>query len=213
MAAGGTALQNPAAARPTSTTITPFLLRQRVLRIDYECGPVCPGLLCRIFISVQAAVNSQLAGALHANSVVAALISFSVGTVVLGIAAFARGGVGESLALLGQQPLWKLTGGMLGAAFVFGTVFLAPRIGLLNLVVLVIAGQLIMSMAIDNFGLVQMAVRKVSQHPHGRRPGRRGRRGIDLVRRPDCCCIGTLKNFSLAAAISDGHGSIMIGIV
>ena len=51
---------------------------------------------------------------------------------------------------------------MLGAAFVFGTVFLAPRIGLLNLVVLVIAGQLIMSMAIDNFGLVQMAVRKVS---------------------------------------------------
>jgi transporter family-2 protein len=115
-----------------------------------------------IFISVQAAVNSQLAGALHANSVVAALISFSVGTVVLGIAAFARGGVGESLALIGQQPLWKLTGGMLGAAFVFGTVFLAPRIGLLNLVVLVIAGQLLMSMAIDNFGLVQMAVRKVS---------------------------------------------------
>jgi transporter family-2 protein len=115
-----------------------------------------------IFISVQAAVNSQLAGALHANSVVAALISFSVGTVVLGIAAFARGGVGESLALLGQQPLWKLSGGMLGAAFVFGTVFLAPRIGLLNLVVLVIAGQLMMSMAIDNFGLVQMAVRKVS---------------------------------------------------
>jgi transporter family-2 protein len=45
---------------------------------------------------------------------------------------------------------------------VFGTVFLAPRIGLLNLVVLVIAGQLIMSMAIDNFGLVNMAARKVS---------------------------------------------------
>jgi transporter family-2 protein len=115
-----------------------------------------------IFISVQAAINSQLAQALHANSVVAAFISFSVGTLVLGIAAFARGGVGESLGLLSQQPLWKLTGGMLGAAFVFGTVFLAPRIGLLNMVVLVIAGQLMMSMAIDNFGLVQMAVRKVS---------------------------------------------------
>lgn len=115
-----------------------------------------------IFISVQAAVNSQLANALHANSVVAALISFSVGTVVLGIAAFARGGVGEALGALAQQPLWKLSGGVLGAAFVFGTVFLAPRIGLLNLVVLVIAGQLLMSMAIDNFGLVQMVTRKVS---------------------------------------------------
>jgi len=118
----------------------------------------CVGL----FISVQAAVNSQLANALQANSVVAAFISFSVGTVVLGIAAFARGGVGEAFGALAQQPLWKLTGGVLGAAFVFGTVFLAPRIGLLNLVVLVIAGQLMMSMAIDNFGLVNMAVRKVS---------------------------------------------------
>jgi len=118
----------------------------------------CVGL----FISVQAAINSQLAQALHANSVVAAFISFAVGTLVLGIAAFARGGVGESLGALAGQPLWKMTGGMLGAAFVFGTVFLAPRIGLLNLVVLVIAGQLMMSMAIDNFGLVNMAVRKVS---------------------------------------------------
>jgi transporter family-2 protein len=115
-----------------------------------------------IFISVQAAVNSQLAGALQANSVVAALISFTVGTIVLGIAACARGGVGEALGNLAQQPLWKMSGGLLGAAFVFGTVFLAPRIGLLNLVVLVIAGQLMMSMAIDNFGLVDMAVRKVS---------------------------------------------------
>ena len=118
----------------------------------------CVGL----FISVQAAVNSQLANALHANSVVAAFISFSVGTVVLGIAAFARGGVGEAFGALAQQPMWKLTGGVLGAAFVFGTVFLAPRIGLLNLVVLVIAGQLLTSMAIDHFGLVNVAMRKVS---------------------------------------------------
>ena len=115
-----------------------------------------------IFISVQAAVNSQLAHAVHANSVVAALISFTVGTVVLAVAAFAKGGVGEALGTLGQQPLWKLSGGALGAAFVFGTVFLAPRIGLLNMVVLVIAGQLMMSMAIDHFGLIQMAARKVS---------------------------------------------------
>lgn len=115
-----------------------------------------------IFISVQAAVNSQLAHALHSNSVVAALISFSVGTAVLAIAAFAKGGAGEAFSALGQQPLWKLSGGALGAAFVFGTVFLAPQIGLLNMVVLVIAGQLMMSMAIDHFGLVQMAARKVS---------------------------------------------------
>ncbi|OON63587.1 hypothetical protein B0920_09560 [Massilia sp. KIM] len=115
-----------------------------------------------IAISVQAAVNSQLASAIGANSVVAALVSFGCGTLVLCLAALAKGGLGATLAALPSVPLWKFAGGFLGAAFVFGTVFLAPRIGLLSLVVLVIAGQLLTSMAIDHFGLIQMAARKVS---------------------------------------------------
>jgi transporter family-2 protein len=82
--------------------------------------------------------------------------------VVLALAALARGGVGEALAALPTQPLWRFAGGFLGAAFVFGTVYLAPRIGLLNMLVLVIAGQLLSSMVIDNFGLIHMAVRKAS---------------------------------------------------
>lgn len=115
-----------------------------------------------IAISTQAAVNTRMAAALGADSVLAALLSFACGTVALALVAAARGGLGQALANLPGQPLWKFSGGFLGAGFVFGTVFLAPRIGLLNLVVLVIAGQLLTSMAIDNFGLVQMAVRKVS---------------------------------------------------
>jgi len=113
-------------------------------------------------MSIQAAVNTQLAASIGANSVVAALVSFGCGTIVLAGVAVSRGGLGPTFAALAQQPAWKFAGGFLGAAFVFGTVFLAPRIGLLSLIVLVIAGQLITSMAIDHFGLVNMAVRKVS---------------------------------------------------
>lgn len=115
-----------------------------------------------IAMSIQAAVNSQLASSIGANSVVAALVSFACGTLVLLVAALSKGGLGPTLAALPSQPVWKFAGGFLGAAFVFGTVFLAPRIGLLSLVVLVIAGQLLTSMAIDHFGLVHMAMRKVS---------------------------------------------------
>lgn len=115
-----------------------------------------------IAMSIQAAVNSQLASSIGANSVAAALVSFACGTLALLVAALGQGGLGATLAALPSQPLWKFAGGFLGAAFVFGTVFLAPRIGLLSLVVLVIAGQLLTSMAIDHFGLVQMAARKVS---------------------------------------------------
>jgi transporter family-2 protein len=124
------------------------------------CMAFCVG----VAISVQAAVNGGLAAALGGNSVFAAFVSFACGTVVLALAALARGGVGEALAALPTQPPWRFAGGLLGAAFVFGTVYLAPRIGLLNMLVLVlvIAGQLLSSMVIDNFGLIHMTVRKVS---------------------------------------------------
>jgi transporter family-2 protein len=115
-----------------------------------------------IAVSFQAAINSQMAAAVGANSVVAALVSFLCGTVLLAVVALARGGLPDALAALPHQPLWKFSGGLLGAAFIFCTVVLVPRIGLLNLVVLVIAGQLLTSMAIDHFGLVNVAMRKVS---------------------------------------------------
>jgi transporter family-2 protein len=115
-----------------------------------------------VAISVQAAVNGGLAAALGGNSVFAAFVSFACGTVVLALAALARGSVGEALAALPTQPLWRFSGGLLGAAFVFGTVYLAPRIGLLNMLVLVIAGQLLSSMVIDHFGLIHVTVHKVS---------------------------------------------------
>ena len=118
-----------------------------------------------IAMSAQAAVNSQLAHSIGANSVMAALVSFSCGTLALLAMALAKGGVaglGTTLTALPSQPAWKFLGGFLGAAFVVGTVFLAPRIGLLTLVVLVIAGQLLSSIAIDHFGLINMATRKVS---------------------------------------------------
>jgi transporter family-2 protein len=113
-------------------------------------------------ISAQAAVNSQLAGGLGGNTVVAALISFVIGTLALAAIAFGKGGVVQALADVPHQPLWRFAGGFLGAAAIFSTVLLAPRIGLANMLALVIAGQLLTSLTIDQFGLLGMATRHVS---------------------------------------------------
>lgn len=113
-------------------------------------------------ISLQAGVNSQLAIGLGNNSIAAALVSFFCGTVILALAATARGGLGSALAAVQNLPAWKLTGGLLGAGFLFSTVFLAPRMGLTNMLVLVIAGQLIASLLIDHFGLLHVMIRPVS---------------------------------------------------
>lgn len=113
-------------------------------------------------ISVQAAVNGQLAGGLGSNTVAAALVSFLIGTVALASIALGKGGLAAAIASLPSQPLWRFGGGLLGAAAIFCTVLLAPRIGLANLLALVIAGQLISSLLIDHFGLIGVVMRPVS---------------------------------------------------
>ena len=103
-------------------------------------------------LSAQAVINARLASALAGNTLVAAVVSFCVGLSLLIIAAIWRGGLIAALAQLPMQPLWIFAGGVLGAVFLFSTAFLAPRIGLTNMLVLIIAGQLLMSVSIDHFG-------------------------------------------------------------
>jgi len=116
-------------------------------------------LLAGVAIAVQAAVNSQLAGAMTGNTLAAAFYSFLSGMLVLGALAWLRGGLGDALSVIPAQPGWRLVGGVLGAGAIFCTVWLAPRIGLANLLVLVIAGQLLSSVAIDHFGWLGAVVR------------------------------------------------------
>ncbi|WP_244788309.1 DMT family transporter [Cupriavidus pauculus] len=113
-------------------------------------------------ISIQAAVNSQLANGIGGNTVVAGLVSFCFGTLSLGILALARGGIPSAIAQLPSQPVWAFTGGLLGASAIFCTVLLAPRIGLANMLALLIAGQLLSSLVIDHFGLIGVAIRHIS---------------------------------------------------
>ncbi|MFC3944407.1 EamA-like transporter family protein [Pseudomonas gingeri NCPPB 3146 = LMG 5327] len=114
-----------------------------------------------VAIAVQAAVNSQLAVSMMGNTFSAAFYSFFTGMLLLGIIAVTRGGVAEAVAAIPAQPWWRLVGGVLGAGAIFCTVWLAPRIGLANLLVLVIAGQLLSSMAIDHFGWLGAVQRQV----------------------------------------------------
>ncbi|MEB0134815.1 DMT family transporter [Actimicrobium sp. CCC2.4] len=113
-------------------------------------------------ISMQAAINGRLALNIGGNTVMAALISFCIGTLILTFAAVSRGGIGNSLAALPGQPPWVFAGGVLGAGFLFTTAFLAPRIGLTSMLVLIIAGQLLMSITVDHFGLFGSDLRPVS---------------------------------------------------
>lgn len=115
-----------------------------------------------IVIPLQAAINNQLKLSLLGNTTLAALCSFGIGTIALILVAALQGSSFRSLGSLADQPLWKLSGGLMGALFVFGTAFLAPRIGLAALLSFVIAGQVLCSITFDHFGLMGLIQREIS---------------------------------------------------
>lgn len=112
-------------------------------------------------IAIQAPINSRLGQALMGQPLLAALISFSVGTIALFIICLFRADFNNLGPTLLQQPLWKLTGGLLGAFMVFCSAYLPLKIGLGNFLFMVVVSQIIIALVIDHFGLIGMPTRAV----------------------------------------------------
>jgi len=113
-------------------------------------------------VPLQSAINNALRVSLRSGSMLAALVSFAVGTLALLVVSALAGQPFAALGGLPRVPWWQWLGGFLGAFFVFGTTMLAPRIGLAAMVSLIVAGQVCSSLAFDRFGLLGLPVRSIS---------------------------------------------------
>lgn len=56
-----------------------------------------------------------------------------------------------------RAPWWLWAGGVLGALYVTAALATAPRLGATTTIAAVITGQLVMSLALDHFGLIGFA--------------------------------------------------------
>lgn len=112
-------------------------------------------------IAIQAPINSRLGQALIGQPLLAALVSFTVGTVALLILCLFRADFNQFGSTILQQPLWKLSGGLLGAFMVFCSAYLPLKIGLGNFLFIIVAVQLTVGLIIDQFGLFGMPSRPV----------------------------------------------------
>lgn len=111
-------------------------------------------------VALQGIVNAGLARGLG-SYIVAAAISFWVGTLTLTALSFATGGVGQALASAKGLGLgWWLAGGLLGAAYVTTMTFSVPRLGIGAATAFVVAGQLIAAALFDHYGLLG-----IPEHP------------------------------------------------
>lgn len=109
-----------------------------------------------VLLPIQVGVNSTLRQGIG-SPIVAALISFAVGTACLLAYALATRVAWPTTQMLAKLPVWAWLGGALGAYFVATTILVAPKLGAANLVCLTIAAQLVASLLLDHYGLIGFA--------------------------------------------------------
>src|SRR6478735_2055361 len=109
----------------------------------------------------QAATNNKMAGVVE-SPILAAFISFFVGTVALFVYMLLSGSPLGNLSSAKDAPAIAWIGGLLGAFFVTAAVMLVPRLGVAMTFSLIIAGQMIVTLVIDHFGLLGVPMKEVS---------------------------------------------------
>jgi len=103
-------------------------------------------------IALQAPINGGLGRSIGTWQ--AAFLSFAIGTVALAlIAALAKGGLGQIAQVRGVSWVY-LTGGLLGAIYITSVIVTVGALGAGGVVAATIAGQLAISVVVDQFGLL-----------------------------------------------------------
>ena len=105
-----------------------------------------------VLIALQAPTNAMLART-GGSPVLAALISFAVGTLAL-FAVWLASGNRPGAEPFARLPYYAWFGGIYGAFFVAVAAFAAPRIGLASLITIGIAGQIVSALVLDHFGVL-----------------------------------------------------------
>ncbi|MEM9143289.1 MAG: DMT family transporter [Bacteroidota bacterium] len=112
-------------------------------------------------LPLQAGLNVQLGKSVH-QPIFAAFASFLIGTVGLLLYLFALKFDFSTIAQTKSVSPVVWTAGVLGAFYVAAVIVLAPRLGVSLTFVLVVAGQMAVSLVVDHYGLLGLPVKQIN---------------------------------------------------
>ena len=92
----------------------------------------------------------------------AALVSFVVGTLALLVYCLILRSPLPAWGTLAESPWWVWVGGLFGAFFVAAAAAFAPRLGAATFISVTVAGQMLVSVVLDHYGLLGFAARPAS---------------------------------------------------
>lgn len=118
--------------------------------------PTTIALSLLAFIAGVAVVTQQIFNAnlrfLIQSAAWSGFVSYFVGTLCMIAFIVAMRDPLPSLAVARTVPWWAWSGGALGAVFIALAIFLVPKLGAAAFIALLVAGQMLASMAYDHFG-------------------------------------------------------------
>ncbi len=118
-------------------------------------------LLAGAALPTQAAVNNKLATVLQ-QPLLASLVSFLIGTLALFLYCAAAQVPFRGLLAAKNAPAVAWIGGLLGAYVVTAVIMMVPRMGVALTFSLIIAGQMLITLVLDHYGLLGVPVRAVN---------------------------------------------------
>ncbi|WP_299826540.1 DMT family transporter [uncultured Pontibacter sp.] len=110
-------------------------------------------ILAGVAVAIQTALNGQLRVLVN-SPLIAALLSFMIGTLALVLLVIFTKQQMPGLSHLSGTDWYKFVGGLLGAFFIVVMIVSVQRMSVANLLALVVAGQLITALILDHFGLL-----------------------------------------------------------
>lgn len=118
-------------------------------------------LVSGAILPVQAALNARV-GQIHQNPFWPSLISFLVGTAALVMYILVARVPTPSMVDLKQTPIAYWSAGLLGAVYVTSVVLITPRLGVTLTFAMIVTGQMLIALLIDQYGLMGVPIKEIS---------------------------------------------------
>jgi len=118
-------------------------------------------LVAGALVPLQAASNAELGRALG-HPLWATVVSLLVSVVIAIPVILAMRVPAPLLNQIGQLPIWVWFGGIAGVIYITSALILVPRLGATRFIVCVIAGQMLISLILDQYGLMNLPVKEIN---------------------------------------------------
>lgn len=122
--------------------------------------PLLLAFLAGCAIVIQQALNANLRFALN-SAAWSGFMSYLVGLVCMAVFVVATRDPLPTAAVAARIPWWAWSGGLFGAIFIVLAVLLVPQLGAATFIALLVAGQMVASLAFDHHGWLGLAQRPI----------------------------------------------------